>query len=326
MSTFLRERANGVADNVIAAILLWAGSAMLGFLAKFFALSLGVPPLWAYVVGVVAFLLIAMAVSLLLKPKSSRLPFPVAPVEVPAVEQNLSQTGIKIENNPHIEVKPEIHVHTSPAAQAQSEFESVRPAFKVTVQVTGQPGLVRLDVNLLRAAQPDEDTGVLFAVRAEFENLPSGKGKSVEVRDVWAHITYRDFDFLNVELARVASGCWIDQPIADVTFPVRVPRYLMLGAWHVDKGKQGVNEFRMFEYSRDLHRVVEKDVKILGPRVPFVKKNDQIAIAQRRIVIDVVLTSDGHHDDSCEYQFHLTIFGGDGTGHGIACVKQPSLS
>src|SRR5437773_3506149 len=72
MSTFLRERANGVADHVIAAILLSVGSAMLGFLAKLLARSLGVSPALSYVIGVAAFLLIAFAVSLLLKPKGRK--------------------------------------------------------------------------------------------------------------------------------------------------------------------------------------------------------------------------------------------------------------
>ena len=44
---------------------------MPGYLAKLFALSLGVPPSWSYVIAVVAFLLIALAVSQLLKPKAN---------------------------------------------------------------------------------------------------------------------------------------------------------------------------------------------------------------------------------------------------------------
>jgi hypothetical protein len=99
----------------------------------------------------------------------------------------------------------------------------------------------------------------------------------------------------------------------------------MLGAWHID-GKSTVNQFRIFEYSRHSHRAIEKDVKIPGPKVPFIQTNDQIAIAQRRIVVDVVLTSNGHHDGNCEYRFHLTIFGGDGTRHSIACVKKPKAA
>ncbi len=205
--------------------------------------------------------------------------------------------------------------------QNQTEGSTSPPAFNVTVPVTGLTGLVKLDVNVIRPAKPDEG-GNLFPVLAQFENLPSEGGSFNDVQDVWAHITYREFDFLEMELARVSSGCWIDQPVADVAFPIRTPRYLMLGAWHI---KPMVNEFRIFEYSRELHRAEEKDVKIAGPKVPFVKDNNQITVAQRRIVIDVVLTSNGHHDTSCAYQFHLTIFGGDGTGHSIACVKKPRV-
>jgi hypothetical protein len=63
--------------------------------------------------------------------------------------------------------------------------------------------------------------------------------------------------------------------------------------------------------------------KIAAPKEPFVMVNGQLGIAQRRLVVDVVLTSNGHHDDSCEYQFQIAIFGGDVTGHTITCVKKP---
>lgn len=45
MSSFLRDHAKGVADNIVAAILLTGGSAVLGYLAKYLAVKLGVPQL-----------------------------------------------------------------------------------------------------------------------------------------------------------------------------------------------------------------------------------------------------------------------------------------
>jgi hypothetical protein len=309
LSNFFRELGKGVADNTIAALLMLGGSVMIGWAVKHFAVVWGLDPRAAVVIAWVFALLVAIALSLLLKPKSKPIDAPAS--SPPPQTQTQTQT-----------VNVNVNTGERPHETSTAPEPVPRPCFNVTVPVTSKAGLVRMDVNLLRMAKPDE-AGVLFPILAEFENLPSGKGKSAEVKDVWAHITYRDFDFLNVELARVGSGCWIDEPIPDVSFPIRMPRYLMLGGWHVDKAEPMVNEFRIFDYSRDLHRAVEKDVKIAGPKEPFVKVNGQIGIAQRRIVVNVVLTSNGNHDDSCEYQFHLTIFGGDGTGHSIACVKKP---
>jgi hypothetical protein len=214
-----------------------------------------------------------------------------------------------------------------PSWQHKGEYEVVAPSsspvtqaapvpsFKVTVPVTSRPGLVRLDVNVLRTSRPDEKDGNFFPVLAEFENLPSGDGNFSEVKDVWAQVIYRDFDFLGVELARSTSGCWLDQPVADVLFPLRTPRYLVLGGWHTEK-EGSPNEFRIFEYSREFHRATEKEVKIMGPR--------KILIEQRRLVIDVVLTSNGHHGSSSAYQFQLGISGP--CGYSINCVRRPSLS
>jgi hypothetical protein len=308
-SEFLRARIQAHADNNIATLIFVGGAAVTGYLIRHYALVLGLDSRLAWALAWAAAMLVFVALSLLLKPKS----IPIdAPPSSPPQTQTQTQT---------------VHVNVNTgerAAEPSAEPEPTpRPCFNVTVPVTSKPRLVRMDVNLLRTAMPDE-AGVLYPILVEFENLPSGQGKSAEVNDVWAHITYRDFDFMNAELARVGSGCWIDQPVSDVSFPIRTPRYLMLGGWHVDKAEPMVNEFRIFEYSRDLHRAVEKEVKICGPKEPFVMVNRQlVGIAQRRLVIDVVLTSNGHHDDGCEYQFQVAIFGGDGTGHSITCAKKP---
>ncbi|MBV9927018.1 MAG: hypothetical protein JOZ96_18515 [Acidobacteria bacterium] len=328
ISAFLKARALSISDNIIAAILFLGGAIVAGWLTDYLAQRYGLTPKVAVVLSWSIGLLVFVALSLLLKPKKEQ-----ESQAAPAQQLNQSSMVNETRNEfaphnefkPHNEFNPTLIVNVSssqPQAQEVQPTSAPRPAFKVTVPVTSRPGLVRMDVNLLRMAKPDE-AGMLFPILVEFENLPTGKGKTAEVNDVWAHITYRDFDFMNAELARVGSGCWIDQPIPDVSFPLRTPRYLMLGGWHVDRTEPMVNEFRVFEYSRDLHRAVEKEVKIAGPTNPFVRVNNQVEIAQRRLVVDVVLTSNGHHDDSCEYQFQIAIFGGDGTGHSITCVKKP---
>lgn len=109
---------------------------------------------------------------------------------------------------------------------------------------------------------------------------------------MWAHIVYRERDFGNMELVRVNSGCWVDEPLPNVAFPFRKPRYLILGGWHVEGKKPSKNEFRVFEQSRELHRAVESPIKMAAPR---------------KIVVDVVLTPNGHHELSREFRFELHL-------------------
>jgi hypothetical protein len=210
---------------------------------------------------------------------------------------SVSQTMTNSPNS--VQAARDAYVYYGPPA---SSF--VRPAFKVSAPVTSYPGLVKLDLN-------PADT--FLPILAEFENLPLSDGESGEVKDVWAQISYRNPDFLGMEMARVPSGCWLEQGTADIAFPFRTPRYLMLGGWRLQKGESPINRISIFEYSRDLHRAVEKTT-LPGPR--------RILIEKMRYLVDVALTSDGHHDQSCEYQFQLTIFGP--TGYSIKCVKWPT--
>ncbi len=300
-SRFFRDRLQAYADNIIASLLIVGGSVGVGWLIQSYGPLWGLDPKASIVMAWVVALFVVFAFSLLLKPK-----------EKLSTDPPSSPSGINFA--PQINVNPHIEVNTvSDTSQRPPESTPPpRPAFQVTVPVTSLLGSVRLDVNVLRIAKGDEE-GTWFPVLAEFENLPSTRGEVAEINDVWAQIIYREFDFLNVELARSSSGCWIDQAVPDIQFPLRTPRYLMLGGWHVAKGKSPPNEFRIFEYSRELHRAIEKSVKIAGPQ--------QILVGQRRLVVDVILTSNGHHGSSCTYQFHLAIFGP--CGFSINCVKRP---
>jgi hypothetical protein len=95
--SFLRDHAKGVADNIVAAILLTGGSAVLGYLAKYLTMKLGVPSTWSLVVGWAAFLFIAVALSLLLKPKQHG----GTEHSNDAPTQKLTQNGIV--NAPHLD-------------------------------------------------------------------------------------------------------------------------------------------------------------------------------------------------------------------------------
>jgi hypothetical protein len=300
-SRFFRERLQAYADNIIASLLIVGGSVGTGLLIRTYGPVWGLDPATAIAVAWVIALTFLAGLSLLLKPKENK-----------SGEASTVPGGINFA--PQIDVNPHIEVNTGSERgdKTPEPAPAPRPAFKVTVPVTSLAGLVRLDVNVLKIARGDEE-GIWFPVLAEFENLPSADGEFSEIKDVWAQIIYREFDFLNVELARASTGCWIDQPVPDIQFPLRTPRYLMLGGWHVEKGKGSPNEFRIFEYSRELHRATEKDVKIAGPQ--------EVLVGRRRIVVDVALTSNGHHGSSCAYQFHLTIFGP--CGYSINCVKRP---
>ncbi len=225
---------------------------------------------------------------------------------------SVSQT---ITNSPNsVQAARDAYVYYAPPAPS-----FVRPAFIVSVPVTSYPGLVRLDLNLFQKTKPAEDgtmpSDTYLPILAEFENLPLSDGQSGEVEEVWAQIRYRNFDFLGIEMARVNSGCWIEQGVPDISFPLRTPRYLVLGGWRLIKGENPKNEIAVFEFDKNVHRAVER-THLPGPR--------HVLIDRMRYVVQVALTSNGHHEQSCEYEFQLTIFGP--TGYSINCVKRPSLS
>jgi hypothetical protein len=149
------------------------------------------------------------------------------------------------------------------------------------------PGFLKLNANILEPVSvvgPD----VLMPVVIAFENVPDGGGFD-ETQTVSAFMSYHTPGPSRFEFSRVNQGCWINQPVADVTFPFRTPRYLVLGGWYT---KPVNDEFRIFEYSRDLHRPVLQDVKIT---FPF------------EILVRIILTPTGHVEVSQEYKFIIVI-------------------
>lgn len=231
----------------------------------------------------------------------------------PEEERDISQTMTNSPNS--VQAARDAYVYYAPPAPS-----FVRPAFNVSAPVTSYPGLVRLDLNLFQKTTPAEDgtiaSDTFLPILAEFENIPLSDGESGEVKEVWAQVRYRNFDFLGIEMARVNSGCWVEQGVPDISFPLRTPRYLVLGGWRfVRKGETPKNEIAIFEFDRNLHRAIEK-THLPGPR--------HVLIERMRYVVQVALTSNGHHEQSCEYEFQLTIFGP--TGYSIKCVKWPRTS
>lgn len=164
-----------------------------------------------------------------------------------------------------------------------------KPIFKI-LPVTTFPYSIILDANVFKATNKLRSPKTMRPIIVSFENIPKSDGFG-ENDEVWAHIIFREGVATNLELARVSSGCWIDEPLADITFPFRKARHLVLGGWYVKQSDK--NEFRMFEYSRELHRPVEKKIKLASPR---------------NLMIDVILTPNGHHELSCEYNFDITLF------------------
>lgn len=178
--------------------------------------------------------------------------------------------------------------------EASTQSNNSRPASKPIfnkLPPTVFPYLVKLDVNVFR--KTTKNRGSVFPIIISFENLPQPNGFG-EVDTVWAHITYREGGFGDMELARVNSGCWVNEPLPDITFPFRKPRYLILGGWHVNGRKPSKNEFRIFEYSRELHRPFEQTMKLEAPR---------------NLLIDVVLTPNKYHELSCQYKFDIDLLG-----------------
>jgi len=172
---------------------------------------------------------------------------------------------------------------------ADSKFSSLaKPIFKVTAP-TAFKHLLTLDVNVFRTVAPSEDMVGFFPVILTLENIPESSAFS-ETDTVWAQIAYIQH---GMELERVV-GCWVGHPLQAITFPFRTPRYLIVGGWYCKSKTPTLNEFRMFEFSRDLHRAMEHPSKMAAPR---------------GLVVEVILTPNGHHDRHHKYRFILELVG-----------------
>jgi hypothetical protein len=178
--------------------------------------------------------------------------------------------------------------------QSPEPLTRAKPDFKVDVPAA-LPGVVKLDVNVFKTLSSTTAKGVpkgsVFPVVARFENIPDENSFS-ETETVSAHIVYKETSFANMELMRVDTGCWVDQPQPDISFPFRKARYLLLGGWSIAGKKPLKNEFKVFEYSPDLHRATEKSGSMAAPRT---------------LLVEVVLTSTEHPESNYEYYFELNL-------------------
>lgn len=168
MSSFLRERAQAYADNVVATLLLVGGSAVTGWLINHYGTVLGLDQRAALVLAWVIALLIAMTLSLLLKPKQQ-----TRESQSPSRKQHLSQTGIvdrtHFEFKPHNEFKPsvvvnvpshELHAHTQP--QIMGRIQSAKDFRMPDLEFTNPIIIDRwLDLEHGLTEEEDEDSGSL---------------------------------------------------------------------------------------------------------------------------------------------------------------------
>ena len=179
-----------------------------------------------------------------------------------------------------------------------------KPEFRV-LDVTAFPDTVELDVNVFRRAKHQDET--IFPIVAGFENIPTENGFS-DTEPVWAQMTYRERGLSDMEIVRANVGCWIDEPLPDVAFPFRKQRFLLLGGWHLHGKNPLSNEFRVFEYSRELYRPLERNEKIAAPR---------------KLLIDVVLTSTRDNLSSFEYRFEVPLYGPGGYSRNLLTPIKP---
>jgi hypothetical protein len=114
MSVFLRERGQAYADNAVATLLLVGGSVAVGWLINHFAPLWGLDPSVAFILAWVVALLVAVALSLLLKPKTYT-------PEAERLGARVAEGGIV--NAPHFEFNPRIEVNPS-FNQSQTQRQS----------------------------------------------------------------------------------------------------------------------------------------------------------------------------------------------------------
>lgn len=132
-----------------------------------------------------------------------------------------------------------------------------------------------LDGNYLRTIQTDGESPYLLPLVITFENslvLPDGDNRQIQdVNNVWAELSFHPVGMLDVQMARIATGVWVDEPLSDISFPVGVPKHLVIGVREYIGRNPGVNEFRLFQYSRTLHRAERMSTHFETPQHLIVK-------------------------------------------------------
>lgn len=201
VSHFLRERAKGVADNIVASLLYAGGSLGIGWLANYVALYFGLGQRMALVIGWTLGLLIAVVLILLLKPKSE------SATEAKATpQQQFSHTGII--NAPHNEFNPTLIVNvpvSQTQQQAKRESEQVSAARQALAKqpVLEYKGsrLIKRPIDLENNTLGDRDyedrelgqgfRNVIVALAKFYYRPDVGVDPWLSVR---AHIEFRDED------------------------------------------------------------------------------------------------------------------------------------
>jgi hypothetical protein len=174
---------------------------------------------------------------------------------------------------------------------ASQSITVARPEFRV-LDKSAFPHLVELDANIFKV-NDKKQSDMFFPIVIGFQNIPDESGFN-EIDTVWAQIIYREPELENgAELARANVGCWINEPVADVSFPLDRPRFLLLGGWYIKHSKMPAEDtFIAFQYSRELHRPVQVVEKMATPR---------------KLFVDVVLAVSGHPKSKCEYRFDVRL-------------------
>lgn len=181
-------------------------------------------------------------------------------------------------------------ISKSSTIEKRESTQKPKPDFKLSLASPTIWDRIKIDANVFQRTE-SEGPDALLPLSVVFENIPEGSGFD-ETETVWAQIVYQFESFEGHELVRVNQGCWIGEPVADIPFPLRKPRYLLLGGWYNTMPMPTMNEFRTFEYSRDLHKPVLKKLKMAGPET---------------LAITVILTPSGHSERAQEYKFFVKL-------------------
>lgn len=201
ISNFFRERAQAIADHVVAVLLIAGGDVVGAFAIHHYALVFGLDPPVAMILAWAIALLVAVAVSLLLKP-NQKLGQPS--VEQPAPLQQLTQSGIV--NAPHFEFNP--HIEVSPTF---SQSQTLSPTSELTIPKLSfecvRAKMIDVEVNLSSfeiLLTPSEGRALdrCMAAVAEFRrNTDDSNIDSISIRTI-AELRGREGESLSINEAR----------------------------------------------------------------------------------------------------------------------------
>jgi hypothetical protein len=205
ISNFFRERAQAIADHVVAVLLIAGGDVVVAFAIHRYALVLGLDPLVAMILAWVVALIVAVAVSLLLKPKQK----PGQPnLTEPAPPQQLSQSGIvnapRFEFNPRIEVNP---TFIQKQSQEQTLAEKMLEATVPSELVVKDAYVVHAFVSAWGKLQDFQDEGSRPCDAAQVDFQLKAVPGSDEWSEVRTEVAFYDVSTIK-PLKNVNDGVW----------------------------------------------------------------------------------------------------------------------